>query len=141
MSCFIGRKNWTESDCHCLRNFVSLDNFAGAVRPACHSQTPHCPSQPCMHGSQCLEGWNRFHCDCTVTPFTGPTCGKGKEFSYNVTSSRYATFHNCRHGCSCKYSYECERNGNFWKFYLLNISTINLFLFIYFLWHAFDRII
>ncbi|KAK9310044.1 hypothetical protein QLX08_000515 [Tetragonisca angustula] len=49
---------------------------SGAVRPACHSQTPHCPSQPCMHGSQCLEGWNRFHCDCTVTPFTGPTCGK-----------------------------------------------------------------
>ncbi|XP_076392463.1 neurexin 1 isoform X4 [Megachile rotundata] len=49
---------------------------SGAVRPACHSQPPHCPSQPCMHGGHCLEGWNRFHCDCTGTPFTGPTCGK-----------------------------------------------------------------
>ncbi|XP_054001780.1 neurexin-1 isoform X3 [Hylaeus anthracinus] len=49
---------------------------SGAVRPACHSQQPHCPSQPCMHGGHCLEGWNRFHCDCTGTPFTGPTCGK-----------------------------------------------------------------
>ncbi|XP_017757069.1 PREDICTED: LOW QUALITY PROTEIN: neurexin-3-like, partial [Eufriesea mexicana] len=49
---------------------------SGAVRPACHSQPPHCPSQPCMHGSYCIEGWNRFHCDCTRTPFTGPTCGK-----------------------------------------------------------------
>ncbi|CAK9814938.1 Nrxn1 [Anthophora quadrimaculata] len=49
---------------------------SGAVRPACHSQSAHCPSQPCMHGGHCLEGWNRFHCDCTGTPFTGPTCGK-----------------------------------------------------------------
>ncbi|XP_023287827.1 neurexin-3, partial [Orussus abietinus] len=50
---------------------------SGAVRPACHHvQPPHCPSQPCMHGGHCLEGWNRFHCDCTGTPFTGPTCGK-----------------------------------------------------------------
>ncbi|KAL6444648.1 hypothetical protein ACFW04_002028 [Cataglyphis niger] len=49
---------------------------SGAVRPACHIQPPHCPSQPCMHGGHCLEGWNRFHCDCTSTPFTGPTCGK-----------------------------------------------------------------
>ncbi|XP_068987141.1 neurexin 1 isoform X10 [Bombus flavifrons] len=49
---------------------------SGAVRPACHTQTSHCASQPCMHGSHCLEGWNRFHCDCTGTQYTGPTCGK-----------------------------------------------------------------
>ncbi|XP_043461803.1 neurexin-3b isoform X3 [Leptopilina heterotoma] len=49
---------------------------SGAVRPACHIQSPHCSSQPCMHGGHCLEGWNRFHCDCTGTPFTGATCGK-----------------------------------------------------------------
>ncbi|XP_076226293.1 neurexin 1 isoform X6 [Nomia melanderi] len=49
---------------------------SGAVRPACHSQPSHCPSEPCMHGGHCLEGWNRFHCDCTGTPYTGPTCGK-----------------------------------------------------------------
>ncbi|XP_035732871.1 neurexin-1-like isoform X7 [Vespa mandarinia] len=50
---------------------------SGAVRPACHAQPSlHCSSQPCMHGGYCLEGWNRFHCDCTGTPFTGPTCGK-----------------------------------------------------------------
>ncbi|XP_011062450.1 PREDICTED: neurexin-1 [Acromyrmex echinatior] len=49
---------------------------SGAVRPACHMQAPHCSSNPCMHRSVCLEGWNRFHCDCTNTSFTGPTCGK-----------------------------------------------------------------
>ncbi|KAF7397677.1 hypothetical protein HZH68_008899 [Vespula germanica] len=53
------------------------DDLLGAVRPACHAQPSlHCSSQPCMHGGYCLEGWNRFHCDCTGTPFTGPTCGK-----------------------------------------------------------------
>ncbi|XP_018399279.1 PREDICTED: neurexin-1 [Cyphomyrmex costatus] len=49
---------------------------SGAVRPACHMQASHCSSNPCMHRSVCLEGWNRFHCDCTNTSFTGPTCGK-----------------------------------------------------------------
>ncbi|XP_076166768.1 neurexin 1 isoform X2 [Ptiloglossa arizonensis] len=71
----------------CLRDLVinsqSIDiagyaqqQDSGAVRPACHSQPPYCPSQPCLHGGHCLEGWNRFHCDCTGTPFTGPICGK-----------------------------------------------------------------
>ncbi|XP_036146252.1 neurexin-1 isoform X5 [Monomorium pharaonis] len=49
---------------------------SGAVRPACHIQTSHCLSNPCMHRGTCIEGWNRFHCDCTNTSFTGPTCGK-----------------------------------------------------------------
>uniref|UniRef100_A0A0C9QZT5 NRX3A_1 protein n=4 Tax=Fopius arisanus TaxID=64838 RepID=A0A0C9QZT5_9HYME len=49
---------------------------SGAVRPACRAQSAHCSSQPCMHGGHCLEGWNRFYCDCTATAFTGPTCGK-----------------------------------------------------------------
>ncbi|XP_025992854.2 neurexin-1 isoform X3 [Solenopsis invicta] len=49
---------------------------SGAVRPACHIQTSHCLSSPCMHRGTCVEGWNRFHCDCTNTSFTGPTCGK-----------------------------------------------------------------
>ncbi|XP_046600908.1 neurexin-1 isoform X2 [Neodiprion lecontei] len=71
----------------CLRDLVINGNpvdiagyaqqqDSGAVRPACHVQSPHCASEPCMHGGHCLEGWNRFHCDCTGTPFTGPTCGK-----------------------------------------------------------------
>lgn len=60
-----------------LNAFTWYMHFIGAVRPACHIQTPHCPSQPCMHGGHCVEGWNRFHCDCTGTSYIGPTCGKG----------------------------------------------------------------
>ena len=72
----------------CLRDLVingqSLDvaDFAksqdsGSIRPSCHIMPPKCKNKPCMHGGKCIEGWNRFICDCTQTSFTGPTCGKG----------------------------------------------------------------
>ena len=32
-----------------------------------------------MHGGKCIEGFNRFICDCSSTSFTGPTCGRGKK--------------------------------------------------------------
>ena len=33
-----------------------------------------CSSHPCLHGGRCVEGWNRFICDCTRTGFQGPNC-------------------------------------------------------------------
>lgn len=48
------------------------------MRPACHVQASFCGSHPCMHGGKCIEGWNRFYCDCTSTDFIGATCSKGK---------------------------------------------------------------
>ncbi|XP_023246980.1 neurexin-1 isoform X2 [Copidosoma floridanum] len=55
---------------------------SGAVRPACHAQGAHCNSRPCMHSGRCVEGWNRYHCDCTGTAFTGATCGKDASTLY-----------------------------------------------------------
>ncbi|XP_076267809.1 neurexin 1-like isoform X2 [Rhynchophorus ferrugineus] len=49
---------------------------SGSIRTLCHTQPQQCPSQPCLNGGTCMEGWNRFICDCTNTMFTGPTCGK-----------------------------------------------------------------
>ncbi|GLV43351.1 Neurexin 1 [Carabus blaptoides fortunei] len=71
----------------CLRDFnvnnkpVDIAGFArqqdsGSIKTLCHIQPAQCPSQPCLNGGLCLEGWNRFICDCTDTIFTGPTCGK-----------------------------------------------------------------
>lgn len=52
----------------------------------CHVQPLQCPSQPCLNGGGCSEGWNRFICDCTETTFTGPTCGKdAATLSFNGT--------------------------------------------------------
>ncbi|KAH1007305.1 hypothetical protein HUJ04_004560, partial [Dendroctonus ponderosae] len=50
--------------------------YTGSIRTLCHTQPQQCPSQPCLNGGTCTEGWNRFVCDCTNTTFTGPTCGK-----------------------------------------------------------------
>ncbi|XP_065280830.2 neurexin 1 isoform X2 [Dermacentor albipictus] len=73
----------------CLRDLVvggaavDLASYAqrqdsGAVRASCHRSAgpPPCASQPCLHGGRCVEGWNRFVCDCDHTAFTGPVCAK-----------------------------------------------------------------
>ncbi|XP_060517704.1 neurexin 1 isoform X3 [Cylas formicarius] len=52
------------------------DQDSGSIRTLCHTQPQQCPSQPCLNGGTCMEGWNRFICDCTNTMFSGPTCGK-----------------------------------------------------------------
>lgn len=49
---------------------------SGSIKRSCHTVPEQCPSQPCLNGGSCTEGWNRFVCDCTQTTFTGPTCGK-----------------------------------------------------------------
>lgn len=64
------------------QNLISL----GSIRTLCHTQPQQCPSQPCLNGGVCSEGWNRFICDCTNTMFTGPTCGKeAATLSFNGT--------------------------------------------------------
>ncbi|XP_046401405.1 neurexin-1 isoform X2 [Ischnura elegans] len=53
-------------------------NQVGAsVKPWCRVLSHQCghPS-PCLHGGKCSEGWNRFHCDCANTAYSGPTCAK-----------------------------------------------------------------
>ncbi|KAH1014811.1 hypothetical protein HUJ05_012636, partial [Dendroctonus ponderosae] len=58
-----------------VASFATEQDF-GSIRTLCHTQPQQCPSQPCLNGGTCTEGWNRFVCDCTNTTFTGPTCGK-----------------------------------------------------------------
>ncbi|XP_075691631.1 protein crumbs homolog 2 isoform X2 [Rhinoderma darwinii] len=37
------------------------------------NKTDWCYSDPCHHGSRCIDQWINFKCDC-VRPYTGPTC-------------------------------------------------------------------
>ncbi|XP_066263047.1 neurexin 1 isoform X2 [Euwallacea similis] len=65
---------------------------SGSIRTLCHTLQPQCPSQPCLNGGTCTEGWNRFMCDCTNTMFTGPTCGKeAATLSFNGSSHMSVT--------------------------------------------------
>ncbi|KAF9797183.1 hypothetical protein SFRURICE_001829, partial [Spodoptera frugiperda] len=49
---------------------------SASVRPACHVLMKQCVSSPCQHGAPCSEGWNRPLCDCSMTSYGGPTCGR-----------------------------------------------------------------
>ena len=44
----------------------------------CYRGEAKCDSQPCMHKGKCVEGWNRFTCDCRATEYTGDTCEQGR---------------------------------------------------------------
>lgn len=48
------------------------------IKEFCRVVEPMCESQPCMHRGTCMEGWNRFVCDCTMTGYAGPTCNQGE---------------------------------------------------------------
>ena len=63
-----------------------LDQDSGSIRSSCHIMPPKCSEKPCMHGGKCIEGWNRFICDCSSTSFTGPTCGRGMQRFFSSSS-------------------------------------------------------
>ncbi|KAL8601328.1 hypothetical protein ACOMHN_054622 [Nucella lapillus] len=44
------------------------------VAEYCQAMQPHCLSHPCMHEGQCVEGWNRFTCNCRATGFIDSVC-------------------------------------------------------------------
>lgn len=70
------------TDCYILLQFQALAKEQGRnavdVAPQCENFGKSlCSSSPCKHGGRCQEGWNRFLCDCSATPFSGPTCELG----------------------------------------------------------------
>lgn len=57
---------------------AQIQGVAG-VAQYCQVMEPHCLSQPCMHQGVCVEGWNRFTCDCRATGFIDSVCQTGEE--------------------------------------------------------------
>lgn len=51
---------------------------SGSVKPSCHSLANQCNNSPCQNGGNCTEGWNRYSCSCSHTPYTGSVCTKSK---------------------------------------------------------------
>ncbi|XP_052272196.1 neurexin-1-like [Dreissena polymorpha] len=44
------------------------------VRNECRKLSDQCSEQVCMHRGSCVEGWNRYICDCRGTSYTGVNC-------------------------------------------------------------------
>ncbi|KAH9495514.1 Neurexin-1, partial [Bulinus truncatus] len=69
----------------CLQDLVvngnQVDLMAAAklqnktsVMGYCRKMEPQCSSHPCNHQGKCVEGWNRFTCDCRATGYVGSVC-------------------------------------------------------------------
>jgi len=43
-----------------------------------------CASQPCLHNGQCINGWNRYVCDCTMTGYRGSYCQHGNSYTLST---------------------------------------------------------
>ncbi|KAJ6218579.1 hypothetical protein RDWZM_009736 [Blomia tropicalis] len=70
------------SDLHLDGRLVDIVALAkkqdsGSIKPSCHSSTQsQCLPNPCQNGGMCIEGWNRYSCECSSTSFTGSVCAK-----------------------------------------------------------------
>lgn len=75
----------------CLQDMVvngnNIDLVAAAqvqgvagVAEYCQEMAPNCRSHPCMHHGVCIEGWNRFTCDCRSTGFIDSVCQTGEDW-------------------------------------------------------------
>ena len=58
-------------------SYLSRLQHRADVIDRCESTSSQCASHPCFHGGRCIQGWNRFLCDCSTTTFTGRVCNEG----------------------------------------------------------------
>ncbi|KRZ37673.1 Neurexin-1a [Trichinella pseudospiralis] len=52
----------------------------------CYDMLPQCTEVSCRNGGRCIEGWNRYHCDCSAVFYSGDRCEQ-EMFVANFESS------------------------------------------------------
>ena len=57
---------------------AKLESVSGISTDMCSAMPNQCNIGHCMNDGVCLEGWNRFICDCSSTGFNGPVCSQRK---------------------------------------------------------------
>lgn len=75
--------------------------------PSTCMEVDDCDGDPCKHGGVCVDGVNRFTCNCSGTGYAGPTC----EVSTDDCASDP-----CQHGGTCidgdgDYTCQCSGTG------------------------------
>jgi neurexin len=61
-----------------LTYYAELEGVSGVNTEMCTPMPNQCDIGHCMNDGVCMEGWNRFYCDCTATGFNGPICNQRK---------------------------------------------------------------
>jgi len=65
-----------------LTQYALLEAVSGVNTEMCTPMPNQCDIGNCMNDGVCLEGWNRFYCDCSATGFNGPICNQRKLFFF-----------------------------------------------------------
>jgi neurexin len=64
--------------------FANLEMVSGISRDSCYPMPNQCEVDQCLNDGTCMDGWNRFICDCSSTGFNGPICNQRKlNFFFN----------------------------------------------------------
>ena len=61
-----------------LTEFAVLEGVSGVSSGICSPMPSQCEIGHCMNDGVCVEGWNRFVCDCSATGFNAPICNQRK---------------------------------------------------------------
>lgn len=61
-----------------LTEYAALEGVSGVNTEMCTPMPNQCDIGHCMNDGICMEGWNRFVCDCSATGFNGPICNQRK---------------------------------------------------------------
>lgn len=61
-----------------LTKYAAQEGVSGVNTDVCTPMPNQCDIGHCMNDGVCMEGWNRFYCDCSATGFNGPICNQRK---------------------------------------------------------------
>ena len=61
-----------------LTHFAALEGVSGVNTDLCAPMPEQCDFGNCLNDGVCMEGWNRFVCDCSATGYNGPICNQRK---------------------------------------------------------------
>ncbi|RNA23776.1 neurexin-1-like isoform X2 [Brachionus plicatilis] len=72
-----------------LTYFAGLEGVSGVNSDVCSPMPNQCDIGQCLNEGICIEGWNRFECDCSSTGFNGPICNQRKYKIYQNLNADY----------------------------------------------------
>ena len=61
-----------------LTKYAAQEGVSGVNTDMCTPMPNQCDMGHCLNDGVCMEGWNRFYCDCSATGFNGPICNQRK---------------------------------------------------------------
>lgn len=66
------------------------------VKAGCDGPVAKCKKDSCANGGLCLQQWQSFSCDCSMTTYSGPRCAEGNDINHVRKIFSYNCFYHFR---------------------------------------------